>query len=184
MNRKIFYLLLALTIASLSLGTAHPVSAEAPVIFYFDRTYDIPDIGTCQEPVAWHSTGYYTMKGWPHEPWYWERSFLAYQNVEVTVSANGKSLRAIEVGPVHYRITWITDTFSEDYLESVGPFDFIVAPGMGPVFGFAGRIVDHYHTYVVNEEEYYQEYVETVEMKGKWFDDLPAFCAYFGSVPK
>lgn len=183
MNRKIFYLFLALIIASLSLGTAHPVSAEGPEIVYVDASREIPDIGTCQDPVTWKQTGYYTIKYWWHYPYGVTKSFEGAQHVQVTLSANGKSLSANIVGPLQYRVEWVTDTFSESYASYVGPIEFAVAPRMGPVFGFTGRIVDHWHTYVV-DGEYIFEWQGTVKQSGKSFYDLPAFCAYFGSVPK
>jgi hypothetical protein len=184
MNRKIFYLFIALSIALFSLGTAHPVSADPPDLFYFNATYVIPDLGVCQDAVTWQSTGYYVFKGWPSVPQGYTKTINTYGRVDVTVSANGKSLKANVVGPVQFRIEQITDTFAEAYASSVGPIDFIVAPGMGPVFGFAGRIVDHWHSTYLGDGQFYQEWQETVSVHGKSFYDIPAFCAYFGSAPK
>lgn len=103
--------------------------------------------------------------------------------MNVTLSANGKSLNANVVGPVQFRVEWVTDTFSESYAAWVGPVEVVVAPGMGPVYGFAGRMVDHWHTTIVDGQPVF-EFQGTVKQSGRWFDDLPALCAYFGSVPK
>jgi hypothetical protein len=182
MKRKLFSLFLALITLLMILGTTQPVSAKGPVTITIDLDYHVADLGTCQDPIALHSTGYYETTSWFDDSGRLVKHFEAWQNDTVTLAGNGKSLSVNVVGPAHYRLDWVSETQAEVFVYTAGPSMLGVVPKTGPIFGNTGLIIQHLHMTITDEGP-------VIEDQGIVFDhglkvtDLTDFCAYFDSTP-